>query len=123
MDDVSPLLPCLPHSQAHILGNSIDDIDYLILYAGKNQTGETAFVYPTAPKVDLHGSRTVQSSYNTSTGLLYLNYALSGSSFVSIGSNVMVAIFEKSIALKWHVPVIAGSGVHGKFYGIGSNET
>lgn len=94
-----------------------------MLYAGKNQTGETAFVYSSAPEVGLHGSSTVQYSYDKGTGLLRLNYALSGSSFVSIGSNVVVALFEKPVALTWHAPVIAGSGVHGKFYGIGSNET
>lgn len=112
------------YSTAEIMTwTTIDGVDYLVLYAGKNQTGETAFVYPSAPKVDLHGSSTVQYSYDNTTGLLYLNYALNGSSFVSVGSNVMVAIFEKPVALRWHAPVIAGSGVHGKFYGIGSNET
>ncbi|KAG9102571.1 hypothetical protein FRC06_001765 [Ceratobasidium sp. 370] len=102
---------------------TIDNVDYLVLYAGKNQTGETALVLPSAPQVDLHGSGTVQSTYNSTAGILYLNYALSGSSFVAVGSNLMVVILEKRVALTWHAPVIAGQGVHGKFYGIGSNET
>jgi hypothetical protein len=102
---------------------SIDDIDYLVLYAGKNQTGETALVLANKPNVNLHNSNTVHSAYDNTTGLLYLNYALSGSSFVSVGSNLMVVVLEKPVALTWHAPVIAGDGVHGKFYGIGSNET
>ncbi|KAG9123890.1 hypothetical protein FRC07_013609 [Ceratobasidium sp. 392] len=102
---------------------SIDDVDYLVLYAGKGQTGETAMIVQSAPQVNFHGSATVQSTYNATTGVLYLNYALSGSSFVAVGSNLMVAILEKPVALTWHAPVIAGQGVHGRFYGIGSNET
>ncbi|KAG9081614.1 hypothetical protein FS749_007538 [Ceratobasidium sp. UAMH 11750] len=102
---------------------TIDNVDYLILYAGKNQTGETALVLPSAAQINLHDSSTVQAAYNSTAGILYLNYTLSGSSFVSVGSNLVVAILEKPVALSWHAPVIAGQGAHGKFYGIGSNET
>ncbi|KAG8740023.1 hypothetical protein FRC12_016131 [Ceratobasidium sp. 428] len=112
------------YSTAEIMTwTTIDDVDYLVLYAGKGQTGETALVLPTAPQVDLHGFTTVQSTYNSTAGILYLNYALSGSSFVSVGSSLMIAIMETSVALTWHAPVIAGQGVHGNFYGIGSNDT
>ncbi|KAJ6509031.1 glycoside hydrolase family 35 protein [Mycena sanguinolenta] len=113
------------YSTAEIMTwTTIDNTDYIVLYALAGQTGETAFIFDSAPNVNLAGTSGVSSTF--SDGTLVLSYTLSGSSFVPItlGSTSIVAIIlDKATANQWHAPIIAGPGSFGNYFSVGSNET
>ncbi|KAF7365411.1 Beta-galactosidase [Mycena venus] len=113
------------YSAAEIMTwTTIDNTDYIILYAPAGQTGETSFLFNSAPTVDLAAANGVSSSF--SNGTLVLSYTLNGSSFVTItlGTTSIVAIIlDKPTANQWHAPIIAGPGTFGNFFSIGTNQT
>ncbi|KAJ7714217.1 glycoside hydrolase family 35 protein [Mycena metata] len=113
------------YSTAEIMTwTTIDKTDYIILYAPSGQTGETSFVFSSAPNVDLAGVSGVSSTF--SNGTLVLNYSVNGSAFVPITlgtTSIVAVILDKPTANQWHAPVIAGSGTFGNFFSIGSNQT
>ncbi|KAF9048348.1 glycoside hydrolase family 35 protein [Hymenopellis radicata] len=107
------------YSTAEIMTwTTIDDADYLILYAPEGQTGETAFVFDSEPDVD--AGDTVTSDF--ADGILTLNYTLQGSQFVRI-NDITVILLDKATAYQWHAPLIRGEGIFGDFFSVGSNET
>ncbi|KAJ7714180.1 glycoside hydrolase family 35 protein [Mycena metata] len=113
------------YSTAEIMTwTTIDKTDYIILYAPSGQTGETSFVFSSAPNVNLAGVSGVSSTF--SNGTLVLNYSVNGSAFVPITlgtTSIVAVILDKPTANQWHAPVIAGSGTFGNFFSIGSNQT
>ncbi|KAJ7264004.1 glycoside hydrolase family 35 protein [Mycena haematopus] len=103
---------------------TIDNTDYIIFYAPPGQTGETSFLFNSAPNVNLAGTSGVSSTF--SNGTLVLSYTLNGSSFVPITldkTRIVAMILDKPTANQWHAPIIAGPGSFGNFFSIGSNET
>ncbi|KAF7291695.1 Beta-galactosidase [Mycena chlorophos] len=116
----------LLYSTAEIMTwTTIDQTDYVVLYAEAGESGETAFRLSTAPKVAVsHPATNVTSTF--ANGTLTLNYVLNGSTFVTIseGSTKIVAILlDKATANQWHAPIIPGEGAFGNYFSIGSNET
>ncbi|KAJ7043887.1 glycoside hydrolase family 35 protein [Mycena alexandri] len=113
------------YSTAEIMTwTTIDKTDYIILYAPSGQTGETSFVFSSAPKVNLAGVSGVSSTF--SNGTLVLNYSVNGSAFVPITlgtTSIVAVILDKPTANQWHAPIIAGSGTFGNFFSVGSNQT
>ncbi|KAJ7175440.1 glycoside hydrolase family 35 protein [Mycena filopes] len=113
------------YSTAEIMTwTTIDNKDYIILYAPSGQTGETSFVFSSAPKVSLAGISGVTSTF--ANGTLVLNYAVNGSAFVPITfgkTSVVAVIMDKPTANQWHAPIIVGSGTFGNFFSVGSNQT
>ncbi|ETW78704.1 glycoside hydrolase family 35 protein [Heterobasidion irregulare TC 32-1] len=113
------------YSTAEILTwTTIDDIDYIIFYAGLGETGETTFKFSSQPQVSLNGASNVTSTY--SGGILTLVYSLQGSKFVDInasGKTITVVILDKPTANTWHAPIIPGSGNYGSFFSFGTNQT
>ncbi|KAJ7855955.1 glycoside hydrolase family 35 protein [Mycena olivaceomarginata] len=102
----------------------IDKTDYIIFYAPTGQTGETSFLFESAPTMNLAGTSGVTSSF--SNGTLVLSYTLNGSSFVPITlgtTRIVAVILDKPTANQWHAPIIAGPGNFGNFFSIGSNQT
>ncbi|KAJ7589475.1 glycoside hydrolase family 35 protein [Mycena floridula] len=113
------------YSTAEIMTwTTIDTIDYVVLYAAAGETGETAFVFSSAPTVDL--TIAPRTSSNHSAGLLTLSYTLQGTQFITIqsGSTKIVAlILDKPTALQWHAPVVPSTAPFGNFFGIGTNQS
>ncbi|THV02456.1 glycoside hydrolase family 35 protein [Dendrothele bispora CBS 962.96] len=113
------------YSTAEILTwTTIDDTDYIILYAPAGQTGETVFLSDEEPTVDLLDAPIASSSF--SNGALVLNYTLDGSHFIHIqidGKSVTVILMDKTVADRWHAPVISAEGTFGNYFSIGTNET
>ncbi|KAF5316478.1 hypothetical protein D9619_006706 [Psilocybe cf. subviscida] len=112
------------YSTAEIMTwTTIDNTDYIILYAPPNQTGETAFVLSN-PVVNLSAAPGVSSK--VANGLLMLNYVVGGTQTVSIRNgqtSLVVMIMDKSVANNWHAPLITGNGNFGNFFSIGTNST
>lgn len=103
---------------------TIDEADYIILYAPLGQTGETTFILPTQPQVSLNEATNI--SYDWSNGLLRLNYLLNGTNFVDIKFQLVslrILILDKQTAGTWHAPVIGNGGDFSNYFSIGSNET
>ncbi|KAJ7645563.1 glycoside hydrolase family 35 protein [Mycena polygramma] len=113
------------YSTAEIMAwTTIDDTDYIILYAPSGQTGETSFLFDSAPTVKLAGASGVTSAY--SNGTLVLSYTLNGTTFVPItlgNTRIVALLLDKQTANQWHAPVIAGPGPFGNYFSIGTNET
>lgn len=114
------------YSTAEILvWTTIDEKDYLVVYAKPQQSGEIVFILPSAPSVDLANAPNTASSY--SDDLLKINTNFRETQFVSIstsdGNDIVLVILEKPTALNWHAPLIPGSGSFGNFFGIGTNES
>ena len=104
--------------------DSIDDRDYLILYAGANEVGETVLRLPRDVTVITTEARTL--SYSFMEEGLIINYGVHGSQYVDIvgdGVKLTVIVLEKAVAYSWHAPVIAGVGDFGSYFSIGTNET
>ncbi|KAH7924781.1 glycoside hydrolase family 35 protein [Leucogyrophana mollusca] len=106
---------------------SIDETDYIILYALAGQTGETAIQFADRPTVDLTSApnANVQSSYVN--GTLTLNYELNASAgspaAVRLGTNLVLLIMDRDSAAQWHAPVINGGGTFEAYFSIGTNST
>ncbi|KAJ7134399.1 glycoside hydrolase family 35 protein [Mycena epipterygia] len=113
------------YSSAEIMTwTTIDNTDYIIFYAPAGQTGETAFLFDSAPTVDLNGLSDVSSNF--SNGTLVLSYTLNGSAFVPItfkGTSIVAILLDKQTANQWHAPIIPGRGEFGNFFSVGTNET
>ncbi|KAJ4469138.1 glycoside hydrolase family 35 protein [Lentinula lateritia] len=113
------------YSTAEIMTwSTVDEIDYIILYAPPTQSGETVFVFDSEPTVDVNNASNVNATF--SNGTLTLQYLLNGSQFVSIkhGNLTLVAIIvDKTVANQWHAPVLPGNGEFRNYFSIGSNET
>ncbi|KAJ3902306.1 glycoside hydrolase family 35 protein [Lentinula edodes] len=113
------------YSTAEIMTwSTVDEIDYIILYAPPTQSGETVFVFDSEPTVDVNNASNVNSTF--SNGTLTLQYLLDGSQFVTIkhGNLTLVAIIvDTTIANQWHAPVLPGNGEFGNHFSVGSNET
>ncbi|KAJ6619548.1 glycoside hydrolase family 35 protein [Mycena sp. CBHHK59/15] len=111
------------YSTAEIMTwTTIDATDYLVLYAPAGQTGETSFLFDSAPNVTLAPG--VTSIF--SNGTFVLSYTLNGSTFIPMKSgdtSIVVVLLDKQTANQWHAPIIAGSGEFGNFFSVGSNET
>ncbi|KAJ7695959.1 glycoside hydrolase family 35 protein [Mycena rosella] len=112
------------YSTAEIMTwTTIESTDYIIFYAPTGQTGETSFLFDSAPTVNLDGLSGASSFFN---GTLVLSYTLNGSAFVPItlGTTSIVAILlDKPTANQWHAPIIPGPGPFGNFFSVGTNET
>ncbi|THV02543.1 glycoside hydrolase family 35 protein [Dendrothele bispora CBS 962.96] len=113
------------YSTAEIMTwTTIDDTDYVILYAPAGQTGETVFLSDEEPTVDLSDAPNASSTF--SNGALMLNYTLEESHFVSIqinGKPITVILMDKAVANEWHAPVISAEGTFGNYFSVGTNET
>lgn len=102
---------------------TIDNQDYIILYASPGQTGETVFNFVSTPTVDLSNAPGVISKI--SGNHLTLNYMLQGFGVttITVGTNkVHVVIMDKTTALQWHASDIAGKGDFGAHFSIGTNQ-
>lgn len=120
-----------PHSLLFFFGPltyhifSINGTDFVIIYAGITELGETAFKFASQPSVSVASSaQNVTSTFTN--GTLTLNYELQGSQYVNIngnGTNINVVLLDKNTATTWHAPVIPGTGAFGQFFSVGSNET
>ncbi|CAL1714365.1 unnamed protein product [Somion occarium] len=103
---------------------TIDNQDYIILYASPGQTGETVFNFVSTPTVDLSNAPGVISKI--SGNHLTLNYMLQGFGVttITVGTNkVHVVIMDKTTALQWHASDIAGKGDFGAHFSIGTNQS
>ncbi|KAF4569577.1 hypothetical protein EYR40_008555 [Pleurotus pulmonarius] len=103
---------------------SIGATDYILVYAAPGETGETAFLFDTAPNVNMGTSNTSSSVFNG--GVLTLNYGLQGTQFFTIrsgSSTIVVVALDKPTAYTWSAPTISGPGVFGDFFSVGTNET
>lgn len=113
------------YSTAEIMTwTTIDNTDYIVFYAPAGQTGETSFLFDSAPTVNIAGLSGVTTVF--SNGTLMLSYALNGSAFVPItlGKTTIVAILlDKATANQWHAPLIPGHGPFGNFFSLGTNKT
>ncbi|KAJ3852093.1 glycoside hydrolase family 35 protein [Lentinula lateritia] len=113
------------YSTAEIMTwSTVDAIDYIILYAPPTQLGETVFVFDSEPTVDVNNASNVNSTF--SNGTLTLQYLLNGSQFVTVkhGNLTLVAIIvDKTVANRWHAPVLPGNGEFRNYFSVGSNET
>ncbi|KAL0954023.1 hypothetical protein HGRIS_005178 [Hohenbuehelia grisea] len=114
------------YSTAEIMTwTTIGSADYIILYAGPNETGETTLVFSSAPTVDLRSAPTASSNF--ANGVLRLNYALkSAVQVINIKSgqaNLVIMVMDKPTAYTWHAPVIPGAGEFGNFFSVGTNQT
>ncbi|KII85955.1 glycoside hydrolase family 35 protein [Plicaturopsis crispa FD-325 SS-3] len=113
------------YSTAEIMTwTTIDDTDFLILYAPAGQTGETAIQFASQPTVDLSSASGASATFDNDT--LLLNYPLSGSQFISItlaNSSYVLLLLDKTTASQWSAPIISGDGDYGDFFSIGSNRT
>ncbi|GJJ13402.1 hypothetical protein Clacol_007656 [Clathrus columnatus] len=77
---------------------TIDNTDYVLLYAPQGQTGETAFVLSTRPQVSTNGANV---SYDWTNGILKMNYLLNGTSFVDVKfqrTSLRVMLLDKQTA-------------------------
>ncbi|KAJ7212285.1 glycoside hydrolase family 35 protein [Mycena pura] len=113
------------YSTAEIMTwTTIDQTDFIIFYAPAGQTGETSFLFDSAPTVNLSGLSGVSSTFSNDT--LVLNYVLNGSAFIPITqgrTKIVAIILDKATANQWHAPLIAASGTFGNHFSIGTNET
>ncbi|KAF8578602.1 glycoside hydrolase family 35 protein [Ramaria rubella] len=113
------------YSTAEIMTwTTIDDIDYLIVYAPSGQTGETVFSLSSEPTINLNGALNVLSTWTD--GTLRLNFALRGSTFVDVSTSrasLRIVILDKDIANTWHAPLLGGEGAFSNYYSIGTNQT
>ncbi|KAL1710662.1 glycoside hydrolase family 35 protein [Schizophyllum commune] len=100
----------------------IDSTDYIVLYAGKGQTGQTAILFDEKPRVFTEDCSSVESSF--ADGVLNIDYTLDGFEAVSINNGSLVLLLaDKSTANTWSTPDIQGEGDWGKFFSIGTNSS
>ncbi|KAF8159357.1 glycoside hydrolase family 35 protein [Crassisporium funariophilum] len=115
------------YSTAEIMTwTTIGTTDYVILYAGLGQTGETAIQLLSAPTLDLPSPAFPNVSSRFANGLLTLNYTVGGAQFIPIQSgtqSIVVAIMDKPTANTWHAPLLNKAGAFGNFFSVGTNDT
>ncbi|KAI5890378.1 glycoside hydrolase family 35 protein [Schizophyllum commune H4-8] len=111
------------YSTAEVLTwTTIDSTDYIVLYAGKGQTGQTALLFNEEPDVSTEDGSSVESSF--SDGVLTIDYTLDGFEAVSINNGSLVLLLaDKGIANTWSAPDIQGEGDWGKFFSVGTNSS
>ena len=103
--------------------DSIDNKDYIILYALPGQSGETIFNFNSTPEVDLANAANVSLTVLGSS--VTLNYKLQGINQVTVTTGdktVEVIIMDKSTALQWNAVDIFGKGDFGGHFAFGTNE-
>ena len=103
--------------------SSIDNKDYIILYALPGQSGETVFNFGSAPVLNLANAAGVSSTVSGNS--VTLNYKLQGINQVTITTGektVEVIIMDKSTALQWNAVDIFGKGDFGGHFAFGTNE-
>lgn len=101
----------------------MDDIEYIVFYALKGQTGETVFDL-NDPPISISSS-TVNVNHTVSGSTVTLNYILDGASFVTIScgpKSVVAVILEKQVALQWHATDLTGDGTYGNYFSVGTNR-
>ncbi|KAF7297824.1 Beta-galactosidase [Mycena kentingensis (nom. inval.)] len=107
------------YSTAEIMTwTTVDNTDYLILYAPTGQTGETALRFASAPTVTTSNSLDGFTS-SFANGIHTLNYALNGSTFVTITqgrTKIIALLLDKPTANQWHAPIIPAVGNFGNFF-------
>jgi hypothetical protein len=105
--------------------SSIENTDYILVYAPTGQSAEMMFSFDNAPQIDLSNALGVAATTTNST--LTLNYVTGSPAWirVSIGqeATIVIVIMDKVAAGSWHAPVIAASGTFGNYFSIGTNET
>ncbi|KAL1696048.1 glycoside hydrolase family 35 protein [Schizophyllum commune] len=100
----------------------IDSKDFIVLYAGKGQTGQTALLFAEEPDVSTEDGSSVE--YSFADGVLTIDYTLDGLEAVSINNgNLVLLLADKSTANTWSAPDIQGEGDWGKFFSIGTNSS
>ncbi|KAJ3482157.1 hypothetical protein NLI96_g7176 [Meripilus lineatus] len=113
------------YSTAEILTwSTMDDIEYIVFYALKGQTGETVFDL-NDPPISISSS-TVNVNHTVSGSTVTLNYILDGASFVTIScgpKSVVAVILEKQVALQWHATDLTGDGTYGNYFSVGTNRS
>ena len=103
--------------------DSIDNKDYIILYALPGQSGETIFNFNSTPEVDLANAANVSLTVLGSS--VTLNYKLQGINqiTITIGLKIVeVIILDKDTALRWSVVDIPNGDNFGAFFCIGTNQ-
>ncbi|TRM69220.1 glycoside hydrolase family 35 protein [Schizophyllum amplum] len=101
---------------------TIDSTDYIVLYAGAGQTGQTALLFNKEPDVSVEEGSSVESSF--SDGVLTIDYALDGLEAVSINDgSIVLLLMDKATANTWSVSDIAGEGDFGGFFSVGTNQS
>ena len=101
----------------------MDDVEYIVLYALKGQTGETVFILNETPLSV--SSSTVNVNHTVSGSTVTLNYILDGASFVTIScgpKSVVAVILEKQVALQWHATDLTGDENFGSYFSVGTNR-
>ncbi|TFK71435.1 glycoside hydrolase family 35 protein [Pluteus cervinus] len=113
------------YSTAEIMTwTTIGNTDYIVLYSPQGQTGETAFLFSSAPSASLGDAPGVTTNY--SNGTFTINYTLNGIHFVPITlgtTAVTVVLMDKASANNWHAPIIPAAGNFGNFFSVGTNES
>ncbi|KAF9269213.1 glycoside hydrolase family 35 protein [Marasmius fiardii PR-910] len=113
------------YSTAEIMTwTTIDNTDYIVLYAGSGEAGETAILLPSTPQVDLSNAPNAKQTFTGSR--LVLNYNLIGSQFIRVsgsGTSLVVILLEKLLANQWNAPLISGGGNFGNYFSVGTNQS
>ncbi|KAH8093824.1 glycoside hydrolase family 35 protein [Cristinia sonorae] len=103
---------------------TIDDTDYIVLYALSGETGETVLTFPTKQKANLEAAAGVSATVSESS--VTLNYDLGAPSFTRIsvgGKNVVVITVQKETAYNWHAVDIPGRGDYANYFGFGTKQS
>ncbi|KAI0074511.1 glycoside hydrolase family 35 protein [Panus rudis PR-1116 ss-1] len=115
------------YSTAEILTwTTIDNRDFILLYAPSGQFGETVLSLPSAPKVDLSHAPGVSSSVSSNTVTLSNTFTPGSSAYASITAGkqaIEVVTLDKSTALKWHAVDIPGKGKFGGHFSVVTNQS
>ncbi|TCD69623.1 hypothetical protein EIP91_006848 [Steccherinum ochraceum] len=113
------------YSTAEIMTwTTINNQDYIIIYAPSKQTGETVLAFSSQPSVDTTNAIGVNASATGNN--VTLNYSLGDPAFTNIragGKTVVVVTMQKETALNWHAVDIPGSGTFGNYFSIGTNQS
>jgi hypothetical protein len=113
---------------------TLEDVEYLILYAKRGQEGETALSFGSlSPNSSVNAiSNDPNLSQTFSNGILTLNYVLDGLKVVNItlpsssttkNATLRILLMDRDTAGAWHAPVLTGVGNWGNYFSIGSNTS
>ncbi|KAI0690966.1 glycoside hydrolase family 35 protein [Cytidiella melzeri] len=114
------------YSTAEIMTwSTVDQTDYIILYAPTGQSAEVMLTFSGAPEVNLSGAPGVAAT--TTNNTLTLNNLVGSPAWIPVTVDgkivTILAIMDKGTAGLWHAPVIAASGTFGNYFSIGSNQS
>ncbi|KAI0765993.1 glycoside hydrolase family 35 protein [Irpex lacteus] len=104
---------------------TIDQTDYIILYAPTGQSVEATLTFPGAPTTNTDNAPGISVTTNSSS--LTFNTVIESTSWIPVkvnnGVSTVLIVTDKNTAGSWHAPVIPGSGTFGNYFSIGTNQT